>query len=250
MRPALRVLLLGCLTLAAAAWLRAEDRFSQALSPEEFQAAGLGKLTPEELKKLDALVHAQQTGQLARVREEARAQARQEVKQEVTQQVKAEVKQEVRQEVTQEVKAQMKAEVTQQVRQEVKAEVKAEVQAEVRAEAAAKPAAPAGPGFLDRMKVMLLPGTTIEYTTLDATIPPPFHGWSTGTVITLTNGQRWVVTDDGRYWSPTVNHPVAAKIVPGSLGSFFMEIDHGGRPRVKFAGNVPVTPPPSAPAGR
>jgi hypothetical protein len=95
------------------------------------------------------------------------------------------------------------------------------------------------------MKVMLLPGTTIEYTTLDATIPPPFHGWSTGTIITLTNGQRWVVTDDGRYWSPTINHPVAVKIVPGSLGSFFMEIDHGGRPRVKFAGNAAPVPPAS-----
>jgi hypothetical protein len=245
MSPALRLVVLVCLSLAAAPLLRADDPFSQALSPADFQAAGLGKLTPAELKKLDELVHAQQTGQLAKVREEAKAQVRQEVKQEVVQEVKAQVKQEVRQEVTQEVKAQMKAEVTQQVRQEVKAEVKAEVQAEVRAAAAAKPAAPASPGFLDRMKVMLLPGTTIEYTTLDATIPPPFHGWSTGTVITLTNGQRWVVTDDGRYWSPTINHPVAVKIVPGSLGSFFMEIDHGGRPRVKFAGSVPVTPPPS-----
>jgi hypothetical protein len=228
-----RLIVLGCLCLVAAPLLRADDPFSQALSPADFQAAGLGKLTPDELKKLDELVHAQQTGQLAKVREEAKAQVRQEVKQEVVQEVKAQVKQEVRQEVTQ------------QVRQEVKAEVKAEVQAEARAEAAAKPAAPASPGFLDRMKVMLLPGTTIEYTTLDATIPPPFHGWSTGTVITLTNGQRWVVTDDGRYWSPTVNHPVAVKIVPGSLGSFFMEIDHGGRPRVKFAGNAVAVPPAS-----
>jgi hypothetical protein len=224
--------------MVAVPWLRAEDPFTQTLSAADFQAAGLGKLTPDELAKLNALVHAQQTGQVAKVREETKAQVRQEVK--------AEAVQEVRQQVRQEVKA----EVTQQVRQEVKAEV----QAEVRAEVAAKPPAPAAAavpsnsGFLDRMKVMLLPGTTIEYTTLNATIPPPFHGWSTGTVFTLTNGQRWVVSDDGRYWSPTINHPVAVKIVPGSLGSFFMEIDHGGRPRVRFAGNAPVIPPPSAPA--
>jgi hypothetical protein len=131
----------------------------------------------------------------------------------------------------------------------VKAEVKAEVQAEVRAEAAAKPAPPApppSPSLLNRFKVLLSPGTQIEYSTLESTIAPPFRGWTTGTVFTLANGQRWVVTDDGRYWAPTVNHPVAAKIVPGSLGSFFMEIDHGGRPRVKFAGNVPMTPPPSS----
>ena len=46
------------------------------------------------------------------------------------------------------------------------------------------------------MKVVLKPGTEIEYTTLDAVLARPFDGWQNGTVFTLTNGQRWVVTDD------------------------------------------------------
>jgi hypothetical protein len=217
---------------AALTWgasVLAEESFTGGLAPADFESAGLSKLTPTERAKLDELVRRSQTGQV------------EQVKTEVRQQVKAEVKAEVRQEVKAEVQAEVKAEV----RQEVKAEVTKEVRAEVGAENAKQAS---GPGFLDRLKVRLRPGTEIEYTTLETTILPPFHGWQNGTVFTLANGQRWTVSDDGRYWAPTVNHPVAAKIVPGSVGSFFMEIDHGGRPRVRYIGTIPsATPPGPAP---
>ena len=193
-----------CICIAsffAAPLLRADELFTKSLSPAEFAAAGLGKLTPDELARLNALVQVRQGGQAEPVSEQMKAQIREQAKAEV--------------------------------RQEVKAEVREEVKAEVRAE---NPK-PAPPGFVDRMKILLRPGTEIQYTTLETTLPPPFHGWHNGTMFTLSNGQRWVVQDDARYWSPEIDRPLKVRIVPGMIGSFFMEIERGGRPRVRFVGN-------------
>ncbi len=185
------------LALALGASARAEDSFSRGLSRADFEAAGLSKLTPEELARLDALVRGQQTGAVKRATEDtARA---------------------------------------------VSASVREQVQAEDR-KAAQKP----GPGVIERMKVLLKPGTEIEYTTLDSMVTLPFGGWKNGTLIMLTNGQRWVVTDSHSDWVPGEEmKPRHVRIVPGSMGSFFMEIEGNGRPRVKFAGSSP--PPPAAP---
>jgi hypothetical protein len=188
-----RLALALLLALAPAAAGRADDSFTKSLSPADFQAAGLGKLTPEELAVLDALVQGLKTGAVTQA------------------------------------KAETTKAVTEQVRQEVKAEDFTEAQKK-------------GPGIIDRLKVVLRPGTVVEYTTLDAMLAPPFRGWHKGTVLMLTNGQRGLVTDDDQYWAPTSDKPVRVKIVPGSLGSFFMEIEDGGRPRVKFVGNSSVSP--------
>jgi hypothetical protein len=178
---------------------RADDSFTKSLTPTDFEAAGLGKLTPDELAKLDALVRGQQTGAVAKAKEET-------------------------------TKA-------------VAATVRQQVQAEDRK--ASQPKA-SSPGFIDRMKVILKPGTEIEYTTLDSTLVGPFRGWHRGTVFTLANGQTWVVTDTDDYWAPT-DKPVHVRIVPGTLGSFFMEIEGGGRPRVKFMGTSAAAKAPAAP---
>ena len=187
--------------------VRADDSFTKALTPADFQAAGLGKLTPDELAKLDELVRAQQSGAVAKAKEET-----------------AKV-------VTETVTAAVKEETTKAVAQEVRQQVQAEDRT-----AAQKQASSAG--FIDRVKVVLKPGTEIEYTTLDATLVGAFHGWQNGTILTLANGQRWVVVDDDRYWAPSSGKPVHVRIVPGILGSFFMEIEKGGRPRVRFLGNA------------
>jgi hypothetical protein len=184
-----RLTLALALTVAFACSARADEPFWKKLTPEEFAAAGLQKLTPEELANLDAVVHGQQVGAVSKAKEET-------------------------------AKA-----VTESVRQQVQAEDKKEAQKQ------------ASPGFIDRMKVMLKPGTEIEYTTLDAELLPPFNGWQKGTVFNLSNGQRWVATDNDSYWAPLTHKPVHVHILPGSLGSFFMEIEGGGRPRVKFLGS-------------
>jgi hypothetical protein len=122
-----------------------------------------------------------------------------------------------------------------QVAQKVRVEVQAEDKKEAQKQA----------GFMERMKVMLKPGTEIEYTTLDAAIAPPFKGYEPGSVLTLTNGQRWRVVDNDSDYCKPVMTPVPVHIVPGSMGSFFMSIQGSGRPRVKFIGNVLSMPSPS-----
>ena len=98
------------------------------------------------------------------------------------------------------------------------------------------------------MKVLLKPGTEIEYTTLYSMLVPALRRVEEGELITLTNGQRWVVTDSDHYWViGRSGWPRHVKIVPGSMGSFFMDIEGAGRPRVRFVGSSP--PSPAAPGG-
>lgn len=62
-----RWIMAGVLATGLAGGTRAAERvFSQTISPAEFAAAGLGKLTAEELRRLDGLVQAHQSGVVAR----------------------------------------------------------------------------------------------------------------------------------------------------------------------------------------
>jgi hypothetical protein len=178
----------------------AEASFTKTLSPQDFAAAGLGKLTPEELSALDSLVHARQSGAVAVA----------------------------------------KVETAKEVAQTVRVQVQAEDKKEDEKKASA--------GFFDRFKVTLKPGTEIQYTTLDATIVPPYEGYEKGTILTLDNGQRWAVADDSDDYHST-SKPVHVHIYPGSMGSFFMEIEGAGRPRVKFVSNVLTFQAPKLPPG-
>jgi hypothetical protein len=184
------------LAMACAVAVRADDSFTKGLSPGDFQAAGLGKLTPDELARLDLLVSGRETGAVARAT----------------------------------------AETTQQVA----TSVREQVQAEDRKKESA--------GFLEKMKVKLRPGTEIEYSTLDSAIVEvrEMNFGKGGAVFTLANGQLWR-TDDDDDWPSTKAGPVRVHIIPGSMGSFFMEIEHGGRPRVRFIGTTaPAKPAPPA----
>jgi hypothetical protein len=187
--------------LACGAAARADDSsFTKGLSPADFEAAGLGKLTAAELARLDELVRGQQTGAVRRATEETA--------------------------------------------KTVSATVREQVQAEDRK--AAQKQAPVG--VIERMKVLLKPGTEIEYTTLDSMLVVPFDGWRKGTMITLANGQRWVVTDSAHYWViGEENRQRHVRIIPGALGGFFMDIEGCGRPRVKFVGSSPAAQPAAPP---
>jgi hypothetical protein len=178
-----RRILLSLALVSCAARLRA-DTFSGGLSPGDFAAAGLSKLTPAELARLDELVQGHQAGAVTKAKEETATQ--------VAAQVRAEEK------------------VAEKRREE---------------------------SFVDRMKVMLKPGTEISYSTLESTIPPPFRGWHKGSVIELSNGQTWAVTDEDDFYGPPTRAPIKATIIPGSMGSFFMVIEGFGKARVKILGN-------------
>jgi hypothetical protein len=84
--------------------------------------------------------------------------------------------------------------------------------------------------------VLLKPGTEIEYETIETRLLGDFRGWSAGTVLTLENGQRWEVVQ-GEYYTGREPGPRTVKVVPGALGSFFLEIEGvKQRPKVKFVG--------------
>lgn len=99
-----------------------------------------------------------------------------------------------------------------------------------KAEAAAKvrEKRPDEPSLLARAKVLLTPGTEIEYTTVESRIVGDFQGWQRGTTFKLENGQRWQVTDGDEYTHPRMTAP-AAKIVPGLLGSFWLVVNGATR---------------------
>lgn len=185
------------------------DEFTKSLTPEQFAAAGLGKLSPEELAKLDALVKAQQSGELAKARDEAAAREH---------------------------------ETAERVRVETAAKVQKETEAKVRAEVAAQKAAEPKKGermsVLGRMRVLLTPGAEVEYARVETQIVGPFRGYEKGTHLKLSNGQVWRVTE-GSFWAPAkdANKVRHAVIEPGVLGSFFLAIEDGGRPKVKLVSN-------------
>lgn len=162
--------------LVAASSLFGAD-FSKTLTPEEFAAAGLSKLTDAERAQLDALIQRQQSAEANRVR--------------------------------------------------------VETTAHVKAEASA--AAPAAnSSLLHRMKVVLTPGADIAYEKVETELVGAFKGYEPGTILTLANGQQWKVVDGT--WFPTrkIDRPRKVVIAPGVLGSFFLEIEDGGRPKVKI----------------
>jgi hypothetical protein len=196
------------------------EEFSKTITAEDFASAGLGKLTPEELARLDALIQAQKNGEVARVRVETAAK----VEADTTAKVVAETT------------AKVQAETTAKVQAETTAKVQAETTARIKAETAAAKAADSG-NLLHRMRVVLTPGTDIEYATVETELKGSFRGYQPGTVLTLTNGQQWRVVE-GNYWSPAKKADQIRKVViePGVLGSFFLRIEDGGRAKVKIVG--------------
>ena len=175
--------LIGVTVLAGG--VRAQEKFSQAVRAEEFAAAGLAKLSAEERARLDALVEAYKTGALAAARREAEAAA------------------EAR------VAAEARATKAERAAEDAKAEAKQTKKAEA--------------GFLAKAKVMLTPGTEVEYLAVESRIKGSFNGWEGRAIFTLENGQRWQLANIESYYTPTLEGPKVL-ITPAALGGFWMSI--------------------------
>jgi len=93
-------------------------------------------------------------------------------------------------------------------------------------------------GLFAQAKVLLTPGTAIEYSILESRLAGPFDGWQRRTEFTLENGQRWRHAGDTTYVTPAVMNPKVT-ITPGILGVFWMNVE-GVKPRLK----VTLVPPP------
>lgn len=193
----------------------AEAEFSKTVRAEEFAAAGLGKLSPDEVARLDALVREYKSGALAAVKREAAvaAEAR----------GTAEAKAARAEAETRAAKA--------EARKAESARAEAAKVAQGQTEVAKAEAAKAEGGLLARAKVRLTPGTEIEYATVESRIAGNFTGWEGRAVLTLENGQRWQIANGGTYVTPALPSPTV-KIVPANLGGFWMTIE-GVANRVK-----------------
>lgn len=203
------LLFLSFLSLARAA----EIEFSKSLSAEDYQAAGLDRLSPEERARLDALVAKFRQSETVAAREAAET---------------ARV-------------AREKAEAAMLAQREAEAVAKAAKEEAQRAKAEAKAAAveskASEKGFFAKAKVLLVPGTQIEYAEISSTIEGTFEGWSGRTVFRLANGQRWQVANgDERYFVPPEKN-VVVQIRTAALGGFWMYFPSlDKRVRVKLLG--------------
>lgn len=206
----------------------AEAPFSKAVRAEDFSAAGLSKLSPEELARLDALVRDYKSGAANETKAmgDRLAAAQREVAVAAEARAAAEAKVARAEAETQAAKADaLKAEL---------ARAEAAKQAQVQADAAKAEAAKAKKAegsLLARAKVLLTPGTEIEYATVESRIAGDFKGWEGRAVLTLENGQRWQIANGGLYSTPPIPSP-KVKIVPANLGGFWMTIE-GVASRVK-----------------
>ncbi len=190
-------IVLGWATVLAAG-VAAEAAFSKVVPPGDFSAAGLGKLSREELARLDQLVRDYQRGALAAAQRDVDV---------------AEAK--VAQAEAQTRAARAEASKTAQAQGDASKEKKTEG------------------GLLAKAKVLLTPGTEIEYATVESRIAGDFTGWDGRAVLTLENGQRWQIANGGNYSTPPLPRPKVT-IVPASLGGFWMTIE-GVTNRVRVA---------------
>lgn len=167
------------------AGLYAQGKFSQAVQPEDFSAAGLAKLSPEERARLDALVESYKSGALATVRRDAEVAA------------------------AARIAAEARATQAERAVEQAKAETKQVKQAQA--------------GFLSKAKVMLTPGTEVEYLAVESRIRGKFSGWEGRQIFTLDNGQRWQLANPESYYTPEMEGPKVL-ITPAALGGFWMSL--------------------------
>lgn len=181
-----RRLLVGIVIMSVlASGLYAQEKFSEAVRAEDFSAAGLAKLSPEERTRLDALVEAYKSGALATARREAEAAA------------------------SARIAAEARATQAERAVEQAKAEAKQSNKAEA--------------GFLAKAKVMLTPGTEVEYLAVESRIRGKFTGWEGRQIFTLENGQRWQLANPESYYTPEMEGPKVL-ITPAALGGFWMSL--------------------------
>lgn len=100
--------------------------------------------------------------------------------------------------------------------------VKAEAEAQ-ETKAAAAPVKKADGGLWEKARVLVTPGTNVEYSTIESRLARDFTGWEPDQIFTLENGQRWKVDHYAdEYVTSRVEHP-PVQIAPGSMGGFWLK---------------------------
>jgi hypothetical protein len=207
-----RILAAGVIFAVLAGFARADEpSFSQAIAPEDAKAAGLDKLSPAELSRLDALVTAYRNGALATAQKSAsEALAAQQAAE--AQVRAAEDKARAAEEKSRAAEEKSKvAEEKSKAAEEKSKAAKAEVVELKKTDF----------GFFSKAKILLMPGTKVEYAVIKSTVTGSFEGWYPNTIFHLANGQAWQVQHGGQYYTrPTENMEV--EVTQSALGGFWM----------------------------
>lgn len=211
------IMIWGVLALAVLA--KADTGFLKTVPADDFAAAGLQKLTPEELARLEALVQRYKTGEVAEVRQQVEAKAsvsREEAEKKI---VAAEAK--AREAETKASEAALKVQ---------EAEAKAnEIVLKAKEVAAKAPAAPdkKQPGWFKALITLNRAGEKPEKEEpLESRLTGDFNGWNGRSIFSLENGTRWIQQNktDSYVYSPTLHSP-KVKIKPAAIRGFWLEIE-------------------------
>lgn len=183
----------------------AESNFTSVVSPEDYSAAGLNQLTPDQIARLNALVERYKSGELA-----AAQQAAEEA-----------------------VAAKQAAELVAQ-RAEEKARDAETAAAKAELERANAPAANPGKNFLAKAKGFFKASDDKAEAVVESTIPGPFQGWSPKQVFVLANGTRWQVANADYYYTPRMQNP-RVLVLPAALTGYWLRFPElKTQVRVKF----------------
>jgi hypothetical protein len=175
--------------------------FSHTVTPSDFTAAGLEKLTPQELTNLNQLVLAYGNGALQQAQRQAA---------EADQARSA---------------AEMRAKQAEADAQRARAE-----QATAQNEAKKTKLS-----FLNRTEALIAPGTKIEYQPVESRVVGAITGWDANTIFTLENGQRWQVSNYSHYYNgQAVKNPTATVRPARMFGGFEITIEGLGAVRVRL----------------
>ena len=199
------LLIYGLLVLAITA--RAETDFIKNLPAEDFTSAGLQKLDPQELARLEALFQRFKSGEVTAVRHQA----------EVTVQAsKAEAEKKI-------VAAELK--VREAVEKANAAMTKVQ-EAEAKVAAAPAPAKNQPRWYKALLTLNRASEKPEKEEPLKSRLIGDFSGWTGGTIFSLENGTRWIQQNrsDTYVYSPVLHSP-KVKIAPASIKGFWLEIE-------------------------
>ena len=223
---------LAGLGVAAAAW--AAEPFSQRVTPGEFKAAGLSKLTPEELAQLDALFGKYRempgtagpaqplvTSVPATMPEAASARPVEPPAAVSSRQAESAGARQA------EINAAATAQAAVRVAEAEARARKAEQEAAAAREAAQLAKAEqkkAEEGFLAKAKkVLVSPGTKIEVAAIETEIDGDFTGWEEMTMWRMKDGSMWRVDNRPQPYPATRVKNPKVRIYPASLSGYWLE---------------------------
>lgn len=194
-----------CGMLAFVAIGKAETGFLKTLPAEDYSSAGLSKLSPDELARLESLVQRYKSGEVAQAREQVEA--------------KATASQE---------ESQRKIEAAEKKAKDAQARAD-EVAQRIKTGEASKSVSGAKkqPGWFTALITLNHASQKPEKEEpLESRLAGDFRGWNSNTVFKLEDGTQWILQNksEAYIYSPTLHGP-KVKISPAAIRGFWLEID-------------------------